>query len=55
MISVVRNLISNIKENIGWRWSRTGCCERYLGLRGRKQQEAGENCVTWSFMVCIPH
>jgi hypothetical protein len=26
--------------------------ERYLGLRGRRQEEADENCVIMNFITC---
>jgi len=27
----------------------------YLGLRGRKLKEAGENCLMTSFLICAEH
>jgi hypothetical protein len=26
----------------------------YLSVRGRKQQEAGETCIVWNFVICFP-
>jgi hypothetical protein len=31
---------------------RRGCCREYLDLRGRKWQEAGEDCIMRSFITC---
>jgi hypothetical protein len=32
---------------------RTGYLDEYLDLRGRKLQEAGEDCIMRSFVTCM--
>ena len=47
--------LSHWGRNTGWGYSRMGCWGSCLGLRGRKWQETGENCVMRSFMICTTH
>ena len=42
-------------RNIGWGCLRIGCWEIYLGLRGRRLQESGEDYIMRSFMLCTTH
>jgi hypothetical protein len=51
----VWNLVSHIKRGTHWECSRTGCCEKYLDLRGRKWRKAGKDCIMRSFITCTLH
>jgi hypothetical protein len=42
-------------KDIDWKCSRIGCWRRYVGLRGRKWQQAGANCIIARFMICTIH
>ena len=41
-------------RNVSWGFSRIGCWGGYLGLRGTRRQESGENYTTNSFMFSTP-
>jgi hypothetical protein len=43
--------VSHEGKNTDWGYLRTGCKGEYLDLRGRKWQEAGEDCIMRSFIT----